>query len=74
MTITLGLTQIIYAVALLGYVVIFFVGAAYGKRVGMHGGTIKDSVSAQIAEARKQANAKLKEEIKRIKEQAKEQV
>jgi len=52
----------------------FFVGAAYGKRIGMKGGTIKGTVAADIAKARKAANDKLQAEIKAIKAKGKEQI
>jgi len=74
MTLTIGLTQIIYAVAALLYIVAFFVGAAYGKRIGMRGGTVKDNVSAKIAAARKAANENLQAQIKQIKAERHEQI
>jgi len=71
MTVTIG-TALLINVAI--GLACLLVGAAWGKRIGLKGGTVKGSVSAEISKLRNAANAKLQAEIKAVKEKAKEQI
>jgi len=74
MDLHIGLNQAIAIGWLLSIIATHFVSAAYGKRIGMKGGTIKDSTTAAIVTLRKAANEKLQADIKAVKEKAKEQI
>jgi len=74
MDVHIGINQILALGWLISLIVVHFVSAAYGKRIGMRGGTIKDSTRSAIESARKAANEKLQEEIKSIKAKAKEEI
>ena len=69
MDVHIGITHIMEVSMLLMIVISVFVGAAWGKRIGMRGGTVKDSTIAAIEKARTEANKELQQKIKEIKEQ-----
>jgi len=63
MTLTLGLAQIIYIAIALGYVAVFFVGAAWGKRVGTSGGTIKGTIRKEMKKELAEYDANAQEQF-----------
>ncbi len=73
MTFTIGTVFIEFvATGVVGLIAGFLIGANWYKRKG--NGTVKSTVSAEIAAARAKANAEFQAEKKRIIEKAKEQI
>jgi len=69
MDVHIGIHQIIAISWLISLIVVHFVSAAYGKRIGMKGGTIKDSTINAAEIATSTAIAKIEEEIKALKKE-----
>jgi len=70
MDVHIGINQILALGWLVSLIVVHFVSAAYGKRIGMKGGTIKDSTINAAEDVTGNAIAKLEEEIKALKEKS----
>jgi len=70
MDVHVGIHQVIAVSWLISLIIVHFVSAAYGKRIGMKGGTIKDSTINAVDDATKATIARLESEIKALKERA----
>jgi len=70
MDVHIGINQILAVLGLVSIIVALFVGAAWGKRIGMKGGTIKGSTINAAEDVTGNAIAKLEAEIKALKEKS----